>query len=128
MTEPKGTTKQVGETQTVMEWVDRSVWTERMLQRLAESQQQTKWFSLWDKVWREETLLNASLQVFENRGSAGVDRQSTEAFQKGWAEEICQLKEELRNGNYEPYPARRVYIEKVGSTELRPLGIPTVSS
>lgn len=44
VTEPKGTPKQAGETRNAMGWVDRSVWTERMLQRLAQSQQQTKWF------------------------------------------------------------------------------------
>ena len=126
VTEPKGTPKQAGETRNAMAWVDRSVWTERMLQRLAQSQQQTKWFALWDKVWREETLMNASLQVIVNRGSAGVDRQSTEQFQREWTEQIRKLQEELRNGSYDPYPALRAYLEKPGSTELRPLGIPAV--
>ena len=128
VTEPKGTPKQAGETQSPKGWVDRSVWTERMLQRLAQSQQQTKWFALWDKVWGEETLMNASLQVIVNGGSAGMDRQSTQQFQGEWTEQIRKLQEELRSGSYEPYPARRAYIEKPGSTELRPLGIPTVSS
>lgn len=97
-----------------------------MLQRLAQSQQQTKWFPLWEKVWREEALMNASLPVIVNGGSAGVDGQSTEEFQAEWKEQIRQLQEELRKGSCEPYPARRAYIEKPGSTELRPLGIPAV--
>jgi RNA-directed DNA polymerase len=126
VTEPQGTPKQAGETPSAMGWVDRSVWTERMLQRLAQSQLSTKWFALWDKVVREETLFNASLQVIVNHGSAGVDRQTTQEFQKEWAAEVRRLSEELAAGIYRPLPARRVYIEKPGSPELRPLGIPAV--
>lgn len=126
VTPPQGAPKQAGETSSVRDWVDRSIWTERMLQRLAQSQLQTKWFALWDKVWRESSLTNASLQVIVNHGSAGVDRQTTVGFQKEWGMEIHRLSEELRKGVYEPLPARRVYIEKPGTTELRPLGIPAV--
>ena len=126
VTPPQGTTKQAGQTPPAMGWVDRSVWTDRMLQRLAQSQQQTKWFALWDKVGRESTLFNASLQVIVNHGSAGVDRQTTGEFKAEWAEEIRILSEELRTGVYQPLPARRVYIEKPGTIELRPLGIPAV--
>lgn len=126
VTPPQGAPKQVGETSSGRDWVDRSIWTERMLQRLAESQLQTKWFALWDKVWSESSLYNASLQVIVNHGSAGVDRQTTVGFQKEWGAEVHQLSEELRTGVYQPLPARRAYIEKPGSTELRPLGIPAV--
>ena len=48
--------KQAGETPDRWSWVERSVWTERMLNRLAESQEQTVWFSLWDKVWNSDNL------------------------------------------------------------------------
>ena len=126
VTPPQGAPKQVGETSSAKDWVDRSIWTERMLQRLAQSQLQTKWFALWDKVWRESSLSNASLQVIVNHGSAGVDRQTTVGFQKEWGAEVHRLSEELRTGVYQPLPARRAYIEKPGSTELRPLGIPAV--
>jgi RNA-directed DNA polymerase len=36
------------------------------------------------------------------------------------------LQQELRGGSYRPHPARRVWIPKLGSAELRPLGIPAV--
>lgn len=36
--------KQAGETPDRWSWVERSVWTERMLNRLVESQEQTVWF------------------------------------------------------------------------------------
>ena len=37
--------KQAGEARNVKNWVERSVWTERMLKRLAQSQEQTVWFA-----------------------------------------------------------------------------------
>ena len=49
--------KQAGETPDRWSWVERSVWTEHMLKRLAESQEQTVWFSLWDKVWNSDNLV-----------------------------------------------------------------------
>lgn len=36
--------KRAGETQDPMTWVERCIWTERMLERLATSQEQTKWY------------------------------------------------------------------------------------
>lgn len=118
VTPPQGAPKQAGQTPPAMGWVDRSVWTDRMLHRLAQSQLTTKWFALWDKVWRESTLFNASLRVIVNHGSAEVDRQTTEQFKAGWAEEIRQLSEELRTGVYRPLPALRGYVEKPGTKEF----------
>ena len=63
--------------------MERSVWTERMLKRLAESQEQTVWFSLWDKVWNSDNLSQAMLEVILNGGSAGVDGQTTEQIVSG---------------------------------------------
>jgi RNA-directed DNA polymerase len=39
---------------------------------------------------------------------------------------LDELASELRNGRYRPLPARRVFIPKPGSSELRPLSIPSV--
>jgi RNA-directed DNA polymerase len=107
-------------------WVERSVWTERMLKRLEESQEQTVWFSLWDKVWSRDNLLQAAYEVIWNKGSAGVDRQTTAEFGQAMKEEIEKLAQELRTGTYRPLPAKRTWIEKLGSKDLRPLGIPAV--
>jgi RNA-directed DNA polymerase len=106
--------------------VERYVWTERMLKRLEESQEQTVWFSLWDKVWQSDNLDQAILGVILNRGSAGVDGQTTEQLKRDWTPQRDQLQQELRGGSYRPQPARRVWIPKMGSAELRPLGIPAV--
>ena len=61
-------------------WVDRSIWTERMLAALGNGVRGGKWFSLIDKVYRPATLRSAWQQVLVNRGAAGVDRLSVERF------------------------------------------------
>ena len=118
--------KQAGETRDRWSWVERSVWTERMLNRLAKSQEQTVWFSLWDKVWNSDNLNQAMLEVILNGGSAGVDGQTTGQIKENWTEEQESLQSELRQGQYHPQPARRVWIPKLGTNEQRPLGVPVV--
>jgi RNA-directed DNA polymerase len=118
--------KQAEEIRTKWSWVERVVWTDRMLQRLEESQEQTVWFSLCDKVWQEDNLHQACLKVILNQGGAGVDGQTTGQLAEQWQEQIQKLRAELRDGTYQPQPLKRVWIDKLGSTEKRPLGIPAV--
>jgi RNA-directed DNA polymerase len=120
-------TKQTREARPVdWDWVERSVWTERMLETLEKGVKGGVWFSLIDKVYRPSTLHSAWLQVKANQGSAGSDRQSIAAFEQRLDENLARLSEELRKGAYQPRPIRRVYIDKPGSREKRPLGIPAV--
>ena len=49
-----------------------------------------------------------------------------EAFSRYAKEEISKLERQLQTGEYEPKALRRVYIEKAGSAEKMPLGIPAV--
>jgi RNA-directed DNA polymerase len=107
-------------------WVEHSVWTERMLESLRRGVKGGVWFSLIDKVWRPETLEAAWKTVRRNGGSAGSDHQSVKDFESGLGEEIARLSKELQGGTYRPRPIRRVYIDKPGSREKRPLGIPCV--
>jgi len=107
-------------------WVEHSVWTERMLEALRSGVKGGVWFSLIDKVWRPATLEAAWRTVRRNGGSAGSDHQGVKDFERGLGEEIVRLSEELRGGTYRPRPIRRVYIDKPGSREKRPLGIPCV--
>jgi len=107
-------------------WVERSVWTERMLEALRSGVKGGVWFSLIDKVWRPATLEAAWRTVRRNGGSAGTDYQSVEDFERGLGGEIARLSEELRGGTYWPRPIRRTYIGKPGSREKRPLGVPCV--
>ncbi|MGA2734785.1 MAG: group II intron reverse transcriptase/maturase [Syntrophobacteraceae bacterium] len=108
------------------EWVERHVWTERMLEALGKGVKGGVWFSLIDKVQRPSTLAAAWAAVKRNGGTGGSDHQSIEDFEKVLAQEIAQLSEALRTGSYRPRPIRRVYIDKPGSKEKRPLGIPCV--
>jgi RNA-directed DNA polymerase len=85
-----------------------------------------KWFSLVDKVWREDNLRAAFERVATNNGSAGVDHVGVTQYAERLGGEIAKLAEELQTGTYRPQPLKRVYIDKPGSAEKRPLGIPTV--
>jgi RNA-directed DNA polymerase len=107
-------------------WVEATVWTERMLQALETGPKGNKWFRLWDKVVSERNLHRAFARVRSNDGSAGVDGKSVAAFARQERVEVEKLSGQLRSGKYRPQAVRRVYIEKAGSKEKRPLGIPTV--
>jgi RNA-directed DNA polymerase len=119
--------KQAGETgPRKWEWVERTVWTERMLEALEKGVKGGVWFSLIDKVYRPETLYAAWQRVRHAGGAAGSDQESLEQFEKRLDANLAKLCEELRTGSYRPRPIRRTYIDKPGSKEKRPLGIPTV--
>ena len=86
-----------------------------------------KWHSLIDKVYSELNLYVAARKVTGKQGAAGVDGQSTEAFEEHLIVETRQLSEQLRGSTYRPQAVRRVQIPKPGRPdETRPLGIPTV--
>jgi len=119
------TAKQGGEAR-AFDWVERSIWTDRMLEALVKGVKGEVWFSLIDKVYRPTTLQAAWQAVRRNKGSAGTDHESVERFEQRLEENIAGLAEELRTGAYRPRPIKRVYIDKLGSKEKRPLGIPVV--
>jgi RNA-directed DNA polymerase len=106
-------------------WVDRNIWTDRMLAALDNGVQGGKWFSVIDKVYRPATLQAAWHQVLRNKGAAGIDRVSVERFAGQSERYLRELAEELEQGRYVPDPVRRVEIPK-GDGRTRPLGIPTV--
>jgi RNA-directed DNA polymerase len=124
-TVPFGATP-AGKPASVREWANREVWTERMLDALQSGVRGGKWHTLGDKVYNRTNLITASLMVLGNQGAAGVDQQTVEQFQASQEEEIDRLVEDLRTGKYQPHWVKRVWIPKAGSTEKRPLGIPTV--
>ena len=72
-----------------------------------------------------ELMLAAFKAVRRNRGAAGVDKVSIEMFEANLDQNLLALMRQLKEGSYQPLPARRVYIEK-GGGRLRPLGIPAV--
>ncbi len=118
--------KQVGEAWNRWNWVERAVWTERMLETLETGVRGGKWFSLIDKVHSRANLVSAYRKVAANKGSAGVDHVSVKRFGAALEEEVKRLAQELESGTYRPRAVKRVYIPKPGTNEHRPLGIPTV--
>src|SRR5947209_13350559 len=107
-------------------WVEPAIWTARMIAALETGVKGGRWYSLLDKVAAERTLQVAWERVRRNRGAAGVDRQSIAAFEAHAERYLAELGTALRTGHYRPQPVRRVWIEKPGTADRRPLGIPTV--
>jgi RNA-directed DNA polymerase len=97
-----------------------------MLTALEQGVQGGVWFSLMDKVYAAGNLQAAWASVWENKGAAGVDHVSIPRFQEHLYHNLDRVHDELRGGTYVPQDIRRHWIPKPGSTEQRPLGIPTV--
>jgi len=97
-----------------------------MLTALEEGVKGGQWFSLIDKVYTLPALRQAFARVKANGGAAGVDHQTVEMFERDLEANLEKLSQRLRDGSYRPQAVRRKWIPKAGSTEQRPLGIPTV--
>jgi RNA-directed DNA polymerase len=102
------------------------VWTYRMLHALDNGVKGNKWFTLKDKICRQSTMLEAYNKVFRNNGSCGIDKETIQIFDRNWEENLESLTGKLKGGHFQPLPVKRVYIEKPGSKDKRPLGIPTI--
>lgn len=121
--------KQAGEADVQADWAWTKpwVWTDRMLTALENGVKGGQWFSLIDKVFREETLEMAARRVVGRKHkAAGVDHVTPAMFEQRMPANIRQLYEELKRGKYQPCSVRRTMIPKPGSREKRPLGIPTI--
>lgn len=80
---------------------------------------------LMEAVVETRNLRQAYRNVMKNKGAAGVDGVSTQAFDSQLRALWPHVKEALLWGNYEPQPVRRVDIPKPDGGS-RTLGIPTV--
>jgi len=108
-------------------WTKPWVWTDRMLTALVNGVKGGQWFSLIDKVYREDTLFSAARQVTGRKNkAAGVDYVTPAMFEERITDHVRELSEELKSGTYQPKPVRRTLIPKPGRREKRPLGIPTI--
>jgi RNA-directed DNA polymerase len=100
---------------------------QRTLYRAAKADPNRRFHALWDKVYRRDVLERAWGEVRENRGGAGVDGETiAEVEGYGVGRLLDELGTALRERTYRPQPGRRVWIPKPGTTERRPLAIPTV--
>ena len=124
---PDGEDKQVEEDPWQSHGAERGVWTKNMLTALEKGVKGNKWFSLIDKVASLKTLGIAWQKVHSNAGACGVDGISVGNFAKDSERRLLAVNERLKEGTYQPQAIRRVYIPKAGSSQRRPLGIPTVS-
>lgn len=85
-----------------------------------------RFHALYDKVHRDDVLMEAWKRVKANKGSSGVDGIKIEDIEeRGIEKYLTEIKSELMNGKYKPSPVKRVMIPKPDGSE-RPLGIPTV--
>lgn len=84
-----------------------------------------KWYSLIDKIYREDNLELAFKLVKRNNGAPGIDGETVSDFATELEQNIEFLHERLKTNTYEPSPVRRVEIEKPDGG-VRLLGIPTV--
>lgn len=117
---------QAGDVRSRWAWAEASVWSDRMLTALDQGVKGGVWFSLIDKVYAEPNLRAAFQRVARNRGAAGVDHVTVEDFGARLDLEVARLGAGLRDGTYRPQMILRKLIDKPGTTEKRPLGIPTV--
>jgi len=81
---------------------------------------------LLEEILDRHNINRAYKRVKENKGSHGVDGMTVDELLQHLKQNGSQLRESIRNGEYRPFPVRRVEIPKPDGAK-RLLGIPTVT-
>lgn len=85
----------------------------------AKKEPRFRFYSLFDKVCREDVLAHAFAVARANGGAPGVDGITFgQVVKAGLADWLRGLREDLLSGRYQPDAVRRVYIPKPGGTCL----------
>lgn len=99
---------------------------QRALHTKAKTEDNYRFYALYDKLYRKDILAHAYAKCRANRGAPGVDRQDFSDIDaygvERWLSELAQA---LKDESYRPEAIRRVYIPKANG-KLRPLGISTL--
>lgn len=109
-------------------WTEAAVWSERMLATLERGILGGKWYSLMDKVWKMANLQRAVERVAQGKSTKKADGRKCRRYAEQSAQRLPPLQAQLQNGQYQPKPVQRIWIPKLGSKEMRPLGIPGVEN
>jgi retron-type reverse transcriptase len=100
---------------------------QHVLYRAARADPNRRFHALQDKVYREDVLWRAWAAVRRNNGAPGIDKTTlADVGEYGVARLLGELVSDLKDGGWQPLPARKVLIPKPGSSERRPLAIAAV--
>ncbi|HEU0299026.1 MAG TPA: group II intron reverse transcriptase/maturase [Longimicrobium sp.] len=98
------------------------------LYQKAKREPKFRFYTLYDRIYKQDVLEAAWAQVAGNDGSAGVDGVTIKQVENspgGPDALVAELHQSLKAKTYRPQAVRRVYIPKPDG-RMRPLGIPTV--